>query len=357
MGRMAARQVRDLQRAGVPGEEILILFRNWSEQANLVVEVLRSWGLNADTDEPGSLRTEPAVSALRAAVRLPLQEWETDRVVRLLRNGQFRPAWPGCDRLALASAASVIQSTSAFRGRQQLLRELDRALLEHDHPRNPPERIRQAIDVVKRLFDLLVPLEQARTWSNQVAQLRQVARDLGLNVHGATSLDTLWDSLDDHALVLNRLGRGDVLVTWSNFVEEMETIAAETAIDPTAFDPGSIRVTTLERARGARADHIILADLVEGSFPERAERSSRTWSFEPVDGPDLACRTGYGKEMCRFLRAGFRPARPDPDLSDNRWQGSGAAAGGVPRPASGPADSRQPGKLANGVFSVSSGAY
>ena len=138
MGRLVARQVRDLLRAGVPGEEILILFRNWSEQADLVVEVLRSWGLNAHADEPGSLQTEPAVSALRMAARLPLQEWETEQVVRLLRNGQVRPAWPNCDRLALASAASVIKATSAFRGRQQLLRELDRALQQPRDQRTPP---------------------------------------------------------------------------------------------------------------------------------------------------------------------------------------------------------------------------
>ena len=148
---------------------------------------------------------------------------------------------------------------------------------------------------------MLAPTEQARTWSGQVAQLRQVARGLGLDAAGATSLDTLWDSLDDHALVLDRLERGDELVTWSNFVEEMEAIVAEIPIDPTASAWGSIRVTTIVRAAGARADHVILAGLEEGSFPERG-------SIEPFLAlragkvPDLPCRTAYGKEMCRFLR-------------------------------------------------------
>src|SRR5208337_2907592 len=77
MGRLVARQVRVLLQAGVPGEAILILFRNWSEQADLVVEVLRSWGLNAHADVRASLQAEPAVSALRMAARLPLQEGET----------------------------------------------------------------------------------------------------------------------------------------------------------------------------------------------------------------------------------------------------------------------------------------
>jgi len=301
MGRLVARQVRGLLQEGVPGEEILILFRKWSEQADLVVEVLRSWGLNAHADERGSLQAEPAVSALRMAARLPLQEWETEQVVRLLRNGQVRPAWPNCDRLALASAASAVKATSAFRGHTQLLQELDRALQQPRDPRNPPERIRQARDLVERLFDLLIPMEQARPWPGHVAQLRQVARGLGLDAAGATSLDTLWDSLDDHADVLDRLGRGLEPMSWSDFVEEMDAIVAEIRIDPTTSAWGSIRVTTVGRAAGARADHVILADLVEGSFPERG-------SIEPFlalragKAPDLSCRTVYGQEMCRFLR-------------------------------------------------------
>ncbi len=301
MGRLVARQVRDLLQAGVPGEEILILFRKWTEQADLVVEVLRSWGMDAAADERGSLQAEPAVSALRMAARLPLQEWETEQVVRLLRNGQVRPAWPNCDRLALASAASVIRAASTFRGHQQLLRELERSLQQPPDPRNPPERIRQARDLVERLFLLLIPTEQARPWSGHVAQLRQVARGLGLDAAGATSLVSLWDCLDDHTDVLDRLGRGVEPVPWSEFVAEMDAIVAEIRIDPTTSAWGSIRVTTVDRAAGARADHVILAGLEEGSFPERA-------SIEPFlalragEAPDLSCRTVYGQEMRRFLR-------------------------------------------------------
>jgi len=301
MGRLVARQVRDHLAAGVPGEEILVLFRNWSEQADLVVEVVRSWGLHADADERGSLQAEPAVSALRMAARLPLQEWETDQIVRLLRNGQVRPAWPNCDRLALASAASVIKAASTFRGHQQLLRELDRALQQPGDPRNPPERISQARELVERLFLLLIPTDQARPWSGHVAQLRQVARGLGLEAAGATSLETLWDCLDDHADVLDRLGRGADPLTWSDFVAEIDAIVAEIRIDQTSSAWGSIRVTTVDRAAGARADHVILAGLEEGAFPERA-------TIEPFlalragEAPDLSCRTVYGQEMCRFLR-------------------------------------------------------
>jgi hypothetical protein len=48
------------------------------------------------------------------------------------------------------------------------------------------ERIRQARELVEQLFGLLGPMEQARPWSGHVAQLRQVARGLGLDAAGAT---------------------------------------------------------------------------------------------------------------------------------------------------------------------------
>ena len=297
---MVASRVRQLLESRVPSEEILILFRKWSDQADFVVDVMRQWGLNAWTDQPGSLQTEPTVSALRTAARLPLQEWETEQIVRLLRNGQLRPAWPECDRMALASAAWVIQSTSVFRGRQQLLRELERGTQEQPHPRITPERVASARELVNRLFDLLGPMDQPRTWSGQMDQLRQVVRGLGLDAASADSLDTLLDWLDDHDLVLERLGRGNEPLSWRDFVAEMEAIVAEIAVEPAASPWGSIRVTTVENAAGARAGHVILAGLEEGSFPDRA-------AIEPFlalragEAPDPRCRGAYGQEMCRFL--------------------------------------------------------
>ncbi len=345
----------------MPPEEILILFRDWSEQADLVVEILRAWGMNVHADEPGSLRAEPSVSALRAAARLPLQEWEIEQVVRLLRNGQLCPEWPDCDHQALATAASVIQSTSVFRGVDQLLQELDRAAHDEIPSRNSNQRhsrelIMRGRELVKQLFDLLIPIEQSRTWSRQVAQLRNVARGLGLEKPGATALDTLWDFLDDHALVLDRLGLADRLLSWRNFLEEVEAIVAEIPV-PAASSPwASIQVTTVNRAAGVQADHIILADLVEGSFPERA-------SIEPFlalragDAPGLHCRTTYGKEMCRFLRVhGVRGEQPDPGLPHDQQQRTGTSPSGLPGSCSRPVDTGSRRSLPHSVFPDSSGA-
>ena len=52
-------------------------------------------------------------------------------------------------------------------------------------------------------------MDEPRPWSGQAALLRQVAGALGIGVGEVSELDPLWDALDDHSDVLERVGRGD----------------------------------------------------------------------------------------------------------------------------------------------------
>ena len=63
--------------------------------------------------------------------------------------------------------------------------------------------------------------------------------------------------------------------------------------DPSA---GSVRLLTVAEARGASADHVILANLAEGTFPSRAAVSPDL--ADPSDEEDA---TSLGREMARFL--------------------------------------------------------
>ena len=125
VARLVARDVRALLDRGVAPDEILVLFRHWSDEADLVLETMQAWGIPAHADVHHALRSEPAVSALGLATSIPLQEWETELIVRLLRHGMIRPTWPGADQLALAGAASTIKASQVFRGREPLLRGMD----------------------------------------------------------------------------------------------------------------------------------------------------------------------------------------------------------------------------------------
>jgi ATP-dependent helicase/nuclease subunit B len=301
VARLMARDVRALRDRGVASEEILILFRHWSDEADLAVETLRAWGIPAHAEVPRPLRCEPAVSALRLAITIPLQEWETELIVRLLRHGMVRPAWPRADRLALATAASTIKASLVFRGREQLLRGLDMMLARHAEDDVEYERAGQARAVAERLLEVLMPLDQPRRWADQVDELHRVAGELGMMDPSHSELDPLWDALDDQADMLERLGRGEQSWTWADFAAEIDAIVFEARVPPPVPAPGSILLATVDQAEGARASHLILADLAEGTFPARAAVEPLL-ALGPGDEPDRLSRLGFAREMLRFLR-------------------------------------------------------
>ena len=251
VSRLVAREIRELLSIGVAPEEILVVFRHWNAEADGVLETLRAWGLPAHADVSSAIEAAPAVSALRLAIRLPLEDWETELIVSLLRHGQFRPPWPGADRRLLATAARAIKATLVFRGRGQLLLGLDRALnlatAEEDDVER--ERLGQARAVAERLFEVLMSLDQSRPWPLQVAELRRVARLLGIGAADPAGLDPLWDALDDMSDVLDRAGRASERWSWAEFALEIDAIVREISVPAAGPSPGTIRLATVRPGR------------------------------------------------------------------------------------------------------------
>lgn len=299
IARVLARQVRDWLAQGVAADEILILYRHWSDEAELALETLRAWEIAAHAEFPRSLSGEPAAAALKLAISIPLEEWETELILRLLRHGRFRPDWPGADRLGLARAAATIKSTSVFRGSAQLLAGLDRLESQPDSTPAQRQRAQAARDIAGRLIGALSPLDQPRSWSAQAVALGRVAQELGLDHGEESTLEALWDALDDRADMIERLERGDEAWSWTAFTVELQAILGEIEI-VAAATPGAIRLATLDQAEGARASHLILADLAEGTFPAR-EAVEPLLALGPLDEPDARSRLLFAREMLRFL--------------------------------------------------------
>ena len=113
-----AREVRRHLDNGVEPEDLLVLFRRWDEDAEVLTEVLRSWEIPiSPLGRPRTLRTDPAVSALRLACTLPREGWEASGLVALLRHGRFQPRWPEFGNPGSSGrAASDLVKTRVFRG-------------------------------------------------------------------------------------------------------------------------------------------------------------------------------------------------------------------------------------------------
>lgn len=303
-----AREVRRLLDAGANPESILVLFRSWDADADLVREMLRSWGLPVSARRSRPLAALPAVAALRLAMNLPVDHWETAPLVQLLRNGQVRPAWSaGGGPHALPAVASAIRATRVFRGLQPLLSALAR---HADDARFRPGF--SPSEVVARLADSIEPLNEPRSWAEQAEQLRGLADWLGLGGPGDAALEHLFAALDDHGAVLERLDLPAARrCSWTEFAQDVASLAAELLATESEPTEGTVRLAEVDEVVGACAERVILAGLGEGTFPTR--ESIDLGSALPTDVDDAEpssddepasarANVAFGREMQRFLR-------------------------------------------------------
>ncbi len=294
LGLLVAREVRDRVDEGVPPEEILILVPRMDGQADRIREALRSWGLPVDPGGERRLASVAAVSALRLAMQLPVDHWEVATLVRLLRNGRIRwPEGPTIPKFARFEAASAIRSTRVFRDRSTLRQALVRAL--EDDAKSRPARI--AIEALDRLSGLIDPIALPGPWRAQVDRLGRLVDGLGLDSSG---LDPLRDALEGRGWVLEALGPAiaEETISWADFVAQVVTVIAEA--DPLGSEsmPGTIRIESVDAARGVRARVVILANLGERTFPAP---DAIDIDSPPGGGGDTA-NLAYAREMLRFAR-------------------------------------------------------
>lgn len=306
---LVARRLRELIDEGVPPEEILVVFRRWDDAAGLAADVAKAWGLPVAGGRWGPLASMPAVAALRLAAAVAAEDWDVARLVRLLRHGQVRPDWPElAEPLAMTRAATALTESRAFRGRDVVRDALRRAAVEPGPGDESPDlrrrrrraaRARIAEAIVGRLGSIYDTLARPGPWADQVDRLRRLADALGIGrVDGRPALESLYLALDEHGPALDGGKRAGRNWTWASFVREVDRVARELEL-PTGPEPvGAVRFATVDEAEGVRARHVILAGLVEGTFPAReAILSDR--AAEP-DDPEPS--RSFGREMLRFLR-------------------------------------------------------
>lgn len=305
LGRLVAREVRSLLDQGTDPGDILLVFPHWDDQADLVLEALRRAGAPIQSASPRPLDRDPSIVALLQAARLPIEDWETETVVRLLRNGQLQPDWEDAAGLGLAEAAAAVRDSPAFRGSQQILKALGAAAERLDKKKEATafekERLARALRITEQLISTLDPLNQPRPWSEHASTLRTASAALGLGHRDGLALEALWDALDDRADVLERLGRGGEPVDWPEFVGVLGSVAAETHLPQPPPSPAAIRTATVDEVEGCRASFVALVGLVEGSFPRRSA-AELFLTTKPGEEPSERARRGHAAEMLRFLR-------------------------------------------------------
>lgn len=311
VGLVLAREIRRLIEADTDPEEIVVLFRRWDDDADLILETLQAWGLPAATERQVVLAAAPAIAALRLAMAIPSDQWESTSLIQWLRHGQVHPPWAAeYGPLALAKTASAIHATRVFRGLEPLRRALDRKRSEERSQSKgsapPRETITQvAREVLDRLAGFLVPLgQQPRPWPDQCDWLRSLASSLGIGTSQSDRaiLEALWDALDDHGVILERLGQGNRPWSWTEFTREVESLTSELAGPLTPAVPGSIRLAEVDEVAGVRASWVFLANLGEGTFPTRESIDLRRPQADDELASDGRANPAFSRELLRFVR-------------------------------------------------------
>ena len=291
VGLIVAREVRRLlAEERVAAEDVLVLVRSWDDHADAVLGVLRSWGLPVATiGRPIGLNAAPAVALVLRALRLPIDGWEAVEVIRTLRHGRFRPDWPeAATPESAARAASAVRDAQVFAGRKKILAALDRMADESKNERLR-SRAAEARALVNRLIVAVEASHRIGSWTDHARRLGRLVESLGMVVEGDEALERLRDAVEDAADV--REGAGETRpVPFAEFVRAVETLVGESSEANDRIAPGSLVMATVDGAAGARARHIVLANLAEGTFPSRA-------AVESVGGS-----RSFGREMNRFLR-------------------------------------------------------
>ncbi|WP_435006344.1 PD-(D/E)XK nuclease family protein [Tundrisphaera lichenicola] len=294
LGLLIAREVNNWIEEGVPPDDILVLVPRLDEDAERIREALASWGVPVSDRDQRKLSNLPAISALRLVMRLPIEQWETSLLVRLLRNGQIR--WTGghlASTFGPFEAASAIRATRVFRDHETLRNALASGL--DRKPKDPA--ILAALDSLERLAGWINPIAKPGPWRLQIGRLFQLARNLGLDL---VELQPLRDALEDRGWVLDALGPSisEESSSWEAFANLVDLLVSHAENPPMPARPGTIRIVNVEEAEGVRASCIILANLDERTFP-----SPRSIDLEAATEPESGGSSlAYSREMLRFAR-------------------------------------------------------
>ncbi len=299
---LARRALRSIE-AGVPPEQIAIVYRDLSEESEWVVEALEELGI------PSHLRRGAPLSAshaARTAFELPLvveENFPAHRVAKLMAS-RYAPAvstgapeapgtllaWAsisddelggelGCGAyqarlLALRAQLERRGSTSQARGASVLLERCSALFprLRRIHASAPfAELLRQWWTCAGEL-GLPDSLRQAEPRSDEATLIgRAVLRSLARDQSAGESLQQMVTELEE---VLKLMPASSHPIGRRTFHRWLIDLAADFSLSPEASRVGAVSVLDVRELVNRRFQHVLIGGLTEERFPGREEPDS-----------------------------------------------------------------------------------
>lgn len=270
-----------------PGD-ILVVFRSLAEAATGVREVFGQFGIPFVIGASPTLETAPIASSLVAWLRLEMESWPFRRVLAVLGQNYFRPAWPewhgGRAPLALARLVRELEIPS---GRGQLAAGVERLAARAAADAGAKRRLsRKLLDaqlaapLLAKLGSLFDGLPKEATPGQWAEALSKFATELGLldaaddNPVSSEARErdhVAWERLTAALAEFQRLARwtGEEPPRWSRreFLHVLEDLLRTLQLPLDRDETGRVRVLSAEAARNLSAPYVFVAGLAEKAFP------------------------------------------------------------------------------------------
>jgi ATP-dependent helicase/DNAse subunit B len=271
--------------------DIAVVFRSTAEAAPLVREVFAEFGIPFALDCRIGLDRVPALAALVSFLQLEFEDWPFRKLLDLLSNNYFQPAWPEWrNGRAAADAERMIRALQLPSGRRELLDALRRwSAVEQADRTSTFQRERalsaqSALALLDRLARMLGKLPESATAAEWATAVEKLAAETGMSSvlespcdvpiaregaagFDAAAFDQLIEGLRASGDLDLELDGAAVRLDRPALLERIEQILKTEVLPAEHDEVGRVRIVSAPGSRSLDAPYLFVAGLAEKAFP------------------------------------------------------------------------------------------
>jgi ATP-dependent helicase/DNAse subunit B len=316
-----AAKIKQLLLAGEDPGDIVVVFRDVADYADLVGQIFPAAGLPLDLAWVPSLQEAPVVRALWKVLTLEQSDWPYDQLQDVLRSPFLPFAVDSGGERQVSGTLTALRRLQVGEGRLRILELLSREAAPNAQS-GGQRQAAVALDLLRRLDAWLQPLRSRHTLRDWAIELRKLGDPQHLNLlrwGGDDSADAehwhrLINSLFAAAKVDSLPGETLRQLDLAAILRELSDLVRRQDQPRQGLLQGGIRVLSASEVRNLDVPWLFFAGLDEQSFPRRRADDCLYGEIERRQLNDSGLQLGHQslrtqEEMLLFYRVCTRATR------------------------------------------------